>query len=191
MSKPTDDPKIAPLPTKKAGDDPKISSLADLFAVAYQIEADAVERYKLLAEQMETHNNPELVAVFRDLARAEGIHAEEIRRQAGDIDVVAHARKMAKWKKGESPEEADLGSAHYLMTPWHALQMALAGEERALAYFTYVVETTKDAQVKEMAKEFVEEEAEHVNLCHRLLRKYPAPEGEAWSQDPDPAISQE
>ena len=51
---------------------PKIASLADLFAVAYQIEADAVERYNLLADQMETHNNPELVAVFRDLARAEG-----------------------------------------------------------------------------------------------------------------------
>ena len=41
---------------------PKIVSLADLLAVAYRIEADAVERYNLLADQMETHNNPELVA---------------------------------------------------------------------------------------------------------------------------------
>ncbi len=65
----------------------RLRSLADLFAVAYQIEADAVERYKLLADQMETHNNPELMAVFRDLARAEGIHRDEIRRMAGDIDV--------------------------------------------------------------------------------------------------------
>ena len=40
---------------------------------------DAVDRYKLLADQMETHNNPELVKIFRDLARAEGIHGEEIR----------------------------------------------------------------------------------------------------------------
>ena len=121
----------------KAAGAPKITSLADLFAVAYQIEADAVERYELLADQMETHNNPELVAVFRDLARAEGIHRDEIRRLAGDIDVVAHARQMAKWNRGESPEEADLGAAHYLMTPWHALQLALAGEKRALAFFTF------------------------------------------------------
>ncbi len=173
-----------------AADAPKITNLADLLAIAYQIEADAVERYKTLAEQMETYNNPDLVKVFRDLARAEGIHAEEIRRQAGDIDVVAHARKVAKWKKGESPEEADLGEAHYMMTPWHALQLALVGEERALAFFTHVVETTKDAKVKDMAKEFVEEEAEHVNLVHRLLKKYPKP-AESWSNDPDPAISQE
>ena len=168
---------------------PKVASLADLFALAYQIEADAVERYGLLADQMETHNNPELVRVFRDLARAEGIHAEEIRRLAGDIDVVAHARRVGHWK-GDSPEQADLSAAHYLMTPWHALQMALAGEKRALEFFKHVVETAKDAKIKKLAEEFVEEEAEHVNLVHRLLRKYPAPP-DSWAQDPDPAISQE
>jgi len=168
---------------------PKVASLADLFALAWQIEADAVERYKLLADQMETHNNPELVKVFRDLARAEGIHAEEIRRLAGDINVVEHARKTGGWK-GESPEEADLSAAHYMMTPWHALQMALVGEKRALEFFTGIVETTKDAKIKQMAAEFVEEEAEHVNLVHRLLRKYPEP-AEGWAEDPDPPGSPE
>ena len=164
---------------------PKITSLADLFAVAYQIEADAVERYDLLAGQMETHNNSELVLVFRDLARAEAIHRDEIRRLAGDIDVIAHAQRMAKWKRGESPEAGELGSAHYLMTPWHALQLALVGEERALAFFTSIVESTTDPAIKKMAAEFQEEEAEHVNLVHRLLRKYPPPP-DSWSQDSDP-----
>jgi len=173
-----------------AGAPPKVTSVADLFAVAYQIEADAVERYDLLADQMATHNNPELVAVFRDLSRAEAIHRDEIRRLAGDIDVVAHAHRMAKWKHGESPEAASLGDAHYLMTPWHALQLALAGEERALAFFKSVVESAKDPAIKKLADEFVEEEAEHVNLVHRLLRKYPRP-AESWSSDPDPPVSQE
>lgn len=169
---------------------PKISSLADLFAVAYRIEADAVERYNLLADQMEVHNNPELANVFRDLSRAEGIHAEEIRRMAGDIDVIAHGRRMPRWSRGESPEEADLGSAHYLMTPWHALQLALAGEKRALAFFTSIAATAKDPKIKKMAEEFVEEEAEHVNLVHRLLRKYPPP-AQSWAQDSDPPTPQE
>jgi rubrerythrin len=171
-------------------DIPKITSIADLFALAYQIEIDAVERYKILAEQMQTHNNPDLVKVFHDLARAEGIHAEEIRRQAGDIDVVAHAREVAKWKKGDSPEEADLSEVHYLMTPWHALKLALNGEERALAFFTHILETTQDEKIKQMAKEFAEEETEHVDLCHRLLKKYPRPAA-SWAQDPDPPVSQE
>ena len=173
-----------------AGAPPKVASVADLFAVAFQIETDAVERYDVLADQMATHNNPELVAVFRDLSRAEAIHRDEIRRLAGDIDVVEHAHRMAKWKQGESPEAASLGDAHYLMTPWHALRLALAGEERALAFFKSVVEFAKDPAIKKLADEFVEEEAEHVNLVHRLLRKYPRP-AESWSSDPDPPVSQE
>jgi rubrerythrin len=171
-------------------DAPKVTSLQDLFAIAYQIEADAVDRYITLADQMETHNNPELANIFRDLARAEGIHRDEIKRMAGDIEIVDHAAKVAKWAKGDSPEEADFGAADYLMTPWHALQLALAGEKKALAYFAHVVETTSDPKIKAMAAEFVEEEAEHVNLCNRLLRRYPAPAGAASSEDPDPAISQ-
>ena len=174
----------------KAPGYPKVSNLNDLLAIAYQIEIDAVDRYNLLADQMETHNNPELVKIFRDLARAEGIHGEEIRRLAGDFDVVAHARKIAKVKHGESPEEADLSSAHYLMTPWHALQLSLAGEKRALAYFESIVATAKDEKVKTMAGELVEEEAEHVNLVHRLLLRYPKPK-DNWADDLDPPVSQE
>ena len=174
--------------SKTAGN-PKVSNLNDLLAVAYQIEIDAVDRYKLLADQMETHNNPELVKIFRDLARAEGIHGEEIRRLAGDFDVVTHARQIAKFERSESPEEAELGSAHYMMTPWHALQLSLAGEKRALAYFTSIVETAKNPKVKNMAAELVEEEAEHVNLVHRLLRKYPKP-SDAWAEDDDPPAAQ-
>ncbi|HKS85182.1 MAG TPA: ferritin family protein [Pseudolabrys sp.] len=173
-----------------AADRPKVSNLNDLLAVAYQIEIDAVERYNLLADQMETHNNPELVKVFRDLARAEGIHGEEIRRLAGDFDVVSHARRIAKFGRSDSPEEAELGSAHYMMTPWHALQLSLAGEKRALAYFTSIAETARDPKVRSMAAELVEEEAEHVNLVNRLLTRYPAP-SDSWADDMDPPVSQE
>jgi rubrerythrin len=175
----------------KAPPIPAIFSLADLLAIAYRIETDAVQRYMLLADQMETHNNPELMKVFRDLARAEGIHADEIRRLAGDIDLTGRSDSLrSSWREGESPEEVDLGAAHYLMTPWHALQMSLAGEKRALAFFTSIVDTAKDAKVKEMAAEFVEEEAEHVNLVYRLLRKYPKP-ADSWSQDGDPPSAQD
>ena len=167
-----------------------ITSISDLLALAYQIEADAVQRYTELAEQMETHNNQELVTVFRDLARAEGIHAEEIRKMAGDIDLAVQAQRLGRWKKGGSPEEADLGAAHYLMTPWHALQLALTGEKQALAFFTSILDSANDAKIKERAAEFVEEEAEHVNLVYRLLRKYPEPADE-WSEDDDPPIAQD
>ena len=175
----------------KAPSIPPIFSVADLLAIAYRIELDAVERYGLLADQMETHNNPELTKVFRDLSRAESIHAAEIREMAGDTDLNGRANALHSiWPKGESPEEVDLGAAHYLMTPWHALQLCLAGEKRALAFFTSIAETAKDAKVKEMAAELVEEEAEHVNLVYRLMRKYPEPM-DSWCQEGDPPAAQD
>lgn len=170
-------------------DAPRVESLTDLFAVAYQIEIDAVERYNTLAKQMETYNNAELAAVFRDLARAEGLHAEEIRRLAGGIDLEAHALRVAIWSKTESPEAVDMGAAHYLMTRHEALQLALAGEERALAYYQGVARTTANPQVRDLAKRFAEEETEHVALCHHLLRKHPPPA--TAPEDPDPAIAHE
>jgi rubrerythrin len=170
---------------------PAILNVSELLAIAYGIEVDAVERYELLADQMEIHNNPELTKVFRDLAKAEEIHAEEIRRLAGDSDLTGRPdASRSIWRKNESPEEVDLGAAHYLMTPWHALQLCLAGEKRALAFFTSIVETAKNAKVKDMAAEFVEEEAEHVNVVYRLLRKYPKP-ADSWAQDGDPPAAQD
>lgn len=175
----------------KAPSIPPIFSVADLLAIAYRIEVDAIERYRLLADQMETHNNTELTKVFRDLSKAESIHAAEIREMAGDSDLNGRAHALHSiWRKGESPEEVDLGAAHYLMTPWHALQLCLAGEKRALAFFSSIVETAKDPKVKEMAAELVEEEAEHVNLVYRLLRKYPEPT-DSWHHDSDPAVAQD
>jgi rubrerythrin len=170
---------------------PILRDVADLLAMAHRIEVDAIERYELLADQMETHNNLELKKIFLDLANAEAIHAEEIRRLAGDIDLTGRAEALRPhWRQGESPEEADLGAAHYLMTPWHALQLCLAGEKRALAFFSSILETAGDSQVKEIAAELVEEEAEHVNVVYRLLAKYPRP-SDSWSADTDAPLAQD
>jgi len=173
-----------------SADAPRASSLIDLYAIAHQIEADAVERYTMLAEQMEMHNNPALADVFRDLACAEAIHRDQICRMAGDFDVTAHARKVARWRVGESPESADLGAAQYLMTPHDALRMALAAEQRALEFFRELRAEAVDSDVRRFAAELVEEETAHVALCHRLLQRYPPPAGGRPAGDPDPPASQ-
>jgi len=176
---------------KQPTDAPVISSYEDLLAVAYQIEADAVERYDLLTEQMEVHNNLELAKIFSSLARAEAIHRDEILSMASEnFDIIEHARKIAKWQRGESPEEADLTETHYLMTPWHALQLSLGAEKRALAFFQSIAETATIPEIKHMAEEFAKEEEEHVEIVNRLLLKYPKPPA-SWADDPDPPNFQE
>lgn len=171
----------------EASDIEPVGSSAQLYAIAYEIEADAVERYKLLADQMQTHNNDELARIFLDLARAEGLHADEIRRLAGDLGVESKRGPIGSWRT-ESPESADLNAAHYLMTPRDALQMALAAEERALAFYTGLASAAIDPAVKKLAEDLVEEELEHVELCHRLLRRYPLP-SVTPDDDPDPPLA--
>lgn len=161
-----------------------IKSEAELLAHAHAIERDAVERYRLLADQMETHNNPVLAELFRELAGHEEKHAAEILAQAGDIELPALKPGDFKWPDDESPEAAELDQVHYKMTPWHALQIALRAEQRAFAFFDHVAKTASDPKMRRWAEEFSEEEAEHVELVERLLEKYPEPP-EGWDEDDD------
>jgi len=168
----------------------EISSLGELLAHAHAIETDAVERYRMLADQMEVHHNRALAEIFRELAGHEEKHAAEILAQAGDIELPDLKPSEFKWPGMESPEAAELDEMHYLMTPWHALQMALRAEQRAHAFFAHMAETAGEPEMKKWAEEFREEEAEHVELVLRLLEKYPEPE-DGWQDDPDPPVNQE
>ena len=167
-----------------------IRSLADLLSHALAIETEAVERYSLLADQMEVHNNPELAAIFRKLAGIEGRHAKEIEGRAAGLDLPNLKPWEYEWAGGDSPEAGDSAEAHYLMTPHHALKMALAAEQRAFAFFDGLVGKVEDAAVRKLAAEFAEEERAHVRLVEELLERYPAPAAD-WDDDPDPPVLQE
>lgn len=161
---------------------PAIGSVAELIAIAHRIETDAIERYQLLADQMETHNNVELTRMFLDLARAERLHAEEIDRLASERGLSAPADPIGPWQ-GDGPEAIDLEEAHYRMTPYDALRLALAGEQRALAFYGELAATHPDPAVRKLAGALADEEQEHVDLCHRLLHRYPPV---ATDRDADP-----
>lgn len=166
-----------------------IDTLAGLLAHAHAIETEAMERYELLADQMEVHNNPEVAGLFHKLARLERQHAAAIAAQADELGV-----KLPRlspwdfdWSDDEAPESADLAAAHYRMTPHHALTMALEAERRALEFFERVSGSTEDRSIKAMAAEFAQDEAHHVKLIEEWLAKTPAPEP-GWADDPDPPI---
>ncbi len=175
-------PETTPEPT---GQD-TVATAAELLAHAHRIEAEAAEHYGLLAEQMETHNNPEVARLFRKLEWVEGLHVDKIQQRAGDTPLPTLSPWEGKWPGDDSPEAVDLGEAHYLMTPWQALQMALKAEQSAVAFYDRVAKTATDPEVRALAAELAEEEREHVELVHKELEKYPPPDS-AWSEDPDPA----
>ena len=157
---------------------------ADFMARAYTMELEAVERYAQFAEQMEVHNNKEVAELFRKLSSIESLHAKHILKAMGWPSLPALPVAFA-WEGLEAPETAPFESVHYLMQPYHALEIALRCEEQAQKYFEDIAAGEAPPKVKEAALEMAEEEREHVALIRQWLAKVPKP-APGWDEDPDP-----
>jgi len=161
-----------------------MTAFSDFMARAYAMELEAQERYQQFAEQLETHNNTEVAQVFRKLAEIEGRHAKQILSQMGWAALPALPPAFA-WE-GEAPETAPFESVHYLMQPYHALEIALRGEMRAQQYFEDIAKLAKSEDVRKAAVELAAEEKEHVQLVRSWMQRVPQPRPQ-WDEDPDPA----
>jgi rubrerythrin len=157
---------------------------ADFMAQAYTMELEATERYAQFAEQLDTHNNREVADMFRKLSKIEALHAKRILEEMGWPSLPALPAAFA-WEEGEGPESAPLDSLHYLMQPFHALQLALQCERRAQAHFEGIAAGKAPKKVRVAAAEMAEEEREHVRLIQAWLERVPQPSAD-WDHDPDP-----
>ena len=162
-----------------------IGSTEELLAYSLALETEAVDRFNDLADQMEMHHNFEVADLFRKLAKIEGIHIDNVNKVSGGKQLPAMSAWEFEWQDGESPEGGAAEDAHYLMEAWHAIELAMQGEKRAVAFFLHVVKTATDAEVVKLALELVEEEKEHVYLLEQWQKRFPRPE-DGWDDDPDP-----
>ena len=159
----------------------------EFMARAYVMEVDASERYADFADQMEVHNNLEVAQLFRKLSRIEGLHAKRILQEMG-WKKPPQAPPEWRWDEAEPPETAAVTDLHYLMQPWHALEIALKNERRAERFFARIVRSSKTpAMVKKVAAEMADEEREHVRLIRDWMKRVPKP-GPGWDRDPDPPV---
>lgn len=160
-------------------------TIEEFMAVALQMENEAVARYTEFADTMETHNNPDVAAMFRTMAGYEAKHAAQIMEQMGWTQAPLLSRQQLVWPGFDAPEAPPIDEVHYLMQPWHALQLALAAEQRAEAFFGELARRAESEPVRRAALEMQAEEAEHAALVKAWMAKVPQPEG-GWSEDPDP-----
>ncbi len=63
-----------------------IENTVALLAHAVALELEASERYAALAEQMQTHNNPDVAELFQELSRIEKLHVERVLEQAASLN---------------------------------------------------------------------------------------------------------
>ena len=162
-----------------------IASIDEMMAYAYALELEASERYAEFADAMDVHNNREVAELFRKLARIEHRHAEQVLEDMGWLSPPPAPHGGYKWEGFEAPESGDVTELHYLMRPYHALQIALHNEKRAYAFFGGLVKQARNAKVKKAAEQMMQEEAEHVRLIEEWLKRTPKPETD-WAIDPDP-----
>jgi len=184
MTKPAPRKKAArPASARKA---PGKGEYEDFMARAYTMELEAVERYAQFAEQMETFNNREVAELFRKLSHVESLHAKRILEEMNWPSMPAMPPAFA-WESDEAPETAPFDDMHYLMTPFHALEIALECEKRARDYFDGISKARVPERVLAAAREMADEEREHVRLIEEWMTRVPKPAAD-WDRDPDPPV---
>ena len=161
-----------------------LTELETFMAQALAMELDAAQRYTEFADMMDTHNSPDVAGWFRKMAVIEGKHATQIMAEMGwsEAPPVVNAPVFEGF---ETPESAPVDQMHYLMQPWHVLQLALDNEERAERFFGQLARIATVESVRQAALKLQEEEREHVELVKAWMLKVPQPDGN-WDHDPDP-----
>lgn len=160
------------------------SGLADFMKQAYAMELEASTRYAEFADEMEVANNREVAELFRKLAGIERLHANKILEQMG-WKSPPNDLEPFRWEGLEGPETGEHNDLHYLMQPYHALQIALRNEERAARFFASIARRDLPRAVLDAAHEMAEEEREHVELVKAWMARVPKPERD-WDVDLDP-----
>jgi rubrerythrin len=160
-------------------------TLAEFMTQALVMEMEAAQRYAEFADAMEMHNNLEVAALFRKMADIEGKHAQQIMAEMGWTTTPAPLPGAIRWDRFEAPETASSDEVHYLMQPYHALEVALANELRAERFFAQLAGAATAVSVRKAALELQEEEREHVALVRAWMKKVPKPDPD-WANDPDP-----
>jgi rubrerythrin len=172
---------------KRAAKSAAPRTLEEFMTQALVMEVEAGQRYAELADAMETHNNREVAVLFRKMATIEGKHAQQIMDGMG-WTTLPGPRPGILFREGfEAPETTPGDEVHYLMQPYHALELALANEQRAERFFGQLARAATTASVRKAALELQAEEREHVELVRAWMKKLPKPDAD-WANDPDPPV---
>jgi rubrerythrin len=146
-----------------------MESVEEFLAYAIRLEQEAALRFGQLADAMATAGNREVMELFRRLSEYSRLHLTDARARAGFRDLPELKSGDFDWPDIESPEAAAIWAADPLIGREQALQVALQAEKAGLAYYQSVLDSTRDPEIKALAREFVVEETLHVAELQRWV----------------------
>ncbi|KGB81374.1 MAG: ferritin family protein [Pseudomonadota bacterium] len=147
-----------------------MKNVEEFLVYAIRLEFDAAQRCDELAEVMESFDNKDCARLFRTLAKFARLHLEDAKNRGGFRDLPDWQTYDFEWPEGESPEAAEIWAADPMLAKVDALENALRSEKRSHDFYKHIRDTTTDPEIRALAREFVEEEAEHVAILEGWLR---------------------
>jgi rubrerythrin len=78
---------------------------------------------------------------------------------------------LSLWPENVTPERTALWAGDAHLSRLDALKVALQGERRSYEFYYAVANTNADAAICAVAKEFVKEEAEHVDALKQWISR--------------------
>ncbi len=146
----------------------ELVSLAELLALAAQMEQEAIDGYLDLSRRMESLQRPDLARVFDALVVEEQSHLSKVDAWRGGAGV---SRIQAPESPKEVFEDEGVGIvAPDLVSAYRAFSIAVRNEERAFVFWTYVSAHADTDEIQEAAERMAREELGHVATLRRERR---------------------
>lgn len=149
----------------------EFETLDQFLSHAVKVEEDAAVHFEQLAIAMEACGNSDVAALFRQLGGYSRLHLQQARARCVQHDAVVELPADSAWPDNATPERTELWAGDPGLARLGALKAALLGESRGFEFYYAVAAKTSNEQVREVAKEFVREEAEHVETLKRWIRQ--------------------
>lgn len=147
-------------------------TLYELMSLAAAMEKEAVERYGQLAREMTQRGDHGLAATFQAMLEEERDHLEGIERWSRAVTGQPPAEAAHPWQlPAEIARSWDEVAESALLTPYHALSIAVLNEERGFAFYSYLAATAEDDAIRAGAERLAAEELNHAALLRRERRR--------------------
>ena len=139
-----------------------MQTIEEFLAYAVKLEEEAALRFGQLADAMQACGNTGVGKLFRRLSDYSRLHLADARARSGFRDIPVLQPTDYVWPDIESPEAAAIWAADPFIGREQALEVALEAETASLTYYQHIHDTTDDPEIRVMAREFADEESEHV-----------------------------
>ncbi|WP_176256937.1 2Fe-2S iron-sulfur cluster-binding protein [Derxia lacustris] len=147
----------------------EIHTLDEFLSFAVQVEEDAAIHFEQLSAAMAACGNADVAGLFQQLGGYSRLHLEEAKAKCVKYNAEVKLPSSSAWPENETPEKTALWAGDPLLSRLGALKAALVGERRGYEFYYAIAGTTKDADIRKVAKEFVREEVEHVEKLKQWI----------------------